>query len=440
MRYLLLLFLFLSKGWASELTLKECIIIGVNNKSIIRSALSQRFSAEQSVNIAFSDLLPFVSFSGGLNKTYFPEREAISIDYENMAIDTSIYNFSQNLSAGITFAQKIYDGGQTINRLKQTRSLFEGADFSYRSTKITVIRNVIQKYFEYLKAIELNEVAVQNLSLTEKQLELVRTQFELGAVNKTDLLKGKVKRGQAQAELLSSGQNLRSARRNFFFAMGIFDRGESFRSFNKNILSYRLPEEKMLIISIKENNPDIKVQRSLIESAKLSYMISKGMRFPLINAGINYSVIGENSKEWIDNLKDDWTLGINLSISIPIFTGKGMSSQIEQKRIQWNRQTEDFSTLRNNLNVQALDLLEVLRHYLDVLPIQSQVVESAEEDLTLIQERYSLGAASILEVLNAQVSLNQASTSWVNMKYDFWVSAASLKAFTGDLNENFGTE
>ena len=117
-----------------------------------------------------------------------------------------------------------------------------------------------------------------------------------------------------------------------------------------------------------------------------------------------------------------------------------MSSQIEQKRIQWNRETEDFSTLRNNLNVQALDLLEVLRHYLDVLPIQSQVVESAEEDLTLIQERYSLGAASILEVLNAQVSLNQASTSWVNMKYDFWISAASLKALTGNLNENFGTE
>ena len=118
--------------------------------------------------------------------------------------------------------------------------------------------------------------------------------------------------------------------------------------------------------------------------------------------------------------------------------GNRLSSQLEQRRIEWHQSTEDYTTLKENLDVQALDLLGILNYHIDILPIQVQVVESAQEELSLVQERYPLGAASILEVLDAQVSLNSAKTGWVNMKYDFWISVASLKALTGELTPDFG--
>ena len=208
--------------------------------------------------------------------------------------------------------------------------------------------------------------------------------------------------------------------------------------FIKEILTYQLPEKEKILIIIEEKNPDLLSQRSQIQSAKLNYMITRGMRLPSIDAGLNYSVMGENSQEWMDNLKEDWNLGVNISVSIPIYTGNSLSTQIERRRIEWNQTTEDYTSIKENLNVQALDLLEILNQYTDILPIQSQVVESAQEDLILVQERYSLGAATILEVLDAQVSLNLAKTTWVNMKYDFWISATSLKALTGELNTDFG--
>jgi outer membrane protein len=220
--------------------------------------------------------------------------------------------------------------------------------------------------------------------------------------------------------------------------MGIPDKGEQFIHFLKEIKTYPLPKKGELSIIIEENNPDLLSKKSQIQSEKLNYMISRGMRLPSIDAGLNYSVIGENSKELMDNFKEDWNLGINISVSIPIYTGNSLSTQIEQRRIEWNQATEDYTSLKGNLDVQALDLLEILNQYIDILPIQSQVVESAQEDLILVQKRYSLGSAAILEVLNAQVSLNLAKTTWVNMKYDFWISATSLKALTGELNTDFG--
>ena len=88
--------------------------------------------------------------------------------------------------------------------------------------------------------------------------------------------------------------------------------------------------------------------------------------------------------------------------------------------------------------MRALDLLDILNYHIEILPIQLQVVESAQEDLSFVQERYALGAASILEVLDAQVSLNSAKTGLVNLKYDFWIYLASLQSLTGELTPDFG--
>ena len=426
MKPLILFFLLLTFALSQKLSLGDCIQIGLNNKSTLKSASSGKSAAEQSVKTSFSNLLPSVGFSGNLNRTYFSKTDISSTAH------------SQTMSGGISVTQKVYDGGQTINQVKQTKSFFKIASFSYQSTRLKIIRDVIHGYFEFLKAKELKEVAGQNLSLSKKQLDLVKTKFDLGAVKKTDLLKGEVTRGQTQSELLRSDQTLRSARRKFYHTMGIADGREQFIHFIKDILTYQLPEKEKILIIIEEKNPDLLSQRSQIQSAKLNYMITRGMRLPSIDAGLNYSVIGENSQEWMDNLKEDWNLGVNISVSIPIYTGNSLSTQIEQRRIEWNQTTEDYTSLKENLNVQALDLLEILNQYTDILPIQSQVVESAQEDLILVQERYSLGAATILEVLDAQVSLNLAKTTWVNMKYDFWISATSLKALTGELNTDFG--
>ncbi|MDP6685131.1 MAG: TolC family protein [Candidatus Marinimicrobia bacterium] len=425
---------------SQQLSLEDCIQIGLNNKSTLRSASSGKSAAEQSVKTSLSNLLPSIGFSGSLNRTYFPEREIVSMNMENFQMDTSSLNRSQNLSAGVSVTQKVFDGGQTINRVKQAKSLFQSANFNYQSSRLKVIRDIVHGYFNFLKAKELKDVAGQNLSLSEKQLELVKTKFDLGAVKKTDLLKGEVNKGQAQSEFLRSDQALRNARRNFYFAMGVSDAGEQFLDYKKNIQSYKFPNKENLITIMEENNPRLLRQQSQIQSAKLNYMITRGMKLPSVDAGLNYSVMGENSQEWMGNLKEDWNLGVNFSVSIPIYTGNGLSSQIEQRRIEWNQSAEDYTTIKQNLHVQALDHFELLIQYKDILPIQSQVVESAQEDLTLVRERYALGAATILEVLDAQVSLNLAKTTWVNMKYDFWISAASLKELTGELNPNFGKE
>ena len=65
---------------------------------------------------------------------------------------------------------------------------------------------------------------------------------------------------------------------------------------------------------------------------------------------------------------------------------------------------------------------------------------SAEEDLKLVRERYSLGSATILEVLDAQVSLIRSNSTLINTIHDARIQKASLKALLGILDLEYQIE
>ena len=66
----------------------------------------------------------------------------------------------------------------------------------------------------------------------------------------------------------------------------------------------------------------------------------------------------------------------------------------------------------------------IFDNYKEIIPIQEEVLISAEEDLKLAQQKYELGSASILELLDAQLALIQASSTLVRTKYDAAIQVA----------------
>ena len=158
---------------------------------------------------------------------------------------------------------------------------------------------------------------------------------------------------------------------------------------------------------------------------------------PFINSSVNYSANGENSEKLISSLQDDWSLGLNLSFSFPIYSGNSLLMQQQQASINKQRSEYDYITLLNDLRVQAELIREILTNYVEIIPINKEIVISAEEDLKLVTERYSLGSATILEVLDAQVSLMRSKSSLINTIHDARIQEASLNALLGVLDKKY---
>jgi len=259
-------------------------------------------------------------------------------------------------------------------------------------------------------------------------------------VKKTDLLKAEVAKGQASVDVLIRNTNLQNARRVLFNDMGMQDYGQSIFAVDQEWIPPEIPSSGEALKLLKTKNPTLLVSQSRIKLGEISYKIAKGLRLPSLRSSVSYSANGEDSDALMESIKDDWSLGMNLSVSVPIYTGKSLSTQQYQAKLSKQQSEYDFITLLNDFRVQAALIRESLKNYSEIIPLNRAIVISAEEDLKLVWERYSLGSATILEVLDAQVSLTRSNSTLINTIHEARMQEAGLKALLGTLDLEYQLE
>ena len=439
--YIIILFLFIfSTSFAQVYDLSECIGIALENKRALVSAELNIGSANEGVRGSYSGVLPSVSLSTSSGKTKYPLQENIIPDLVNLEIDTIKSGESSYMSAGVSINQTIYNGGRSLNSIKQAKVNLDIAKLRQRNTKIEVIQNVTRSYYGLLQDQQLLEVAEKNLVLSEKQVDLVQKQFDLGAVRKTDLLKAKVSIGQARVELLNRKTALENSRRKLFNDMGVIDFGQSIVAKYSEWAPVSIPTSAEALTFLKEKNPNILIQSSVIEIEKILLKMAKGMRSPSAFASVDYSANGNNSDELKEAFKDDWRIGMNMSVNFPLYSGNSLSSAQQRAELEKQKSENDYLTYLNDLRVQVELIRKSIMNYTEIIPINQDVVSSAEEDLKLAQERYSIGSATILEVLDAQVSLIRSNSTLINTIHDARMQEMSLKALLGILDLEYQTK
>ena len=65
------------------------------------------------------------------------------------------------------------------------------------------------------------------------------------------------------------------------------------------------------------------------------------------------------------------------------------------------------------------------------ITIQAASVVAADEDLRVQQQRYELGASTLLDVLTSQSQLIQARVSLIQARFNYRVAKAQLEALVG---------
>ncbi len=427
------IFLFLSIVNAQGYTLNDCIQIAIDQKKTVLSAEIGVVSASKGLKASYSGLLPSVQASGGRGVNYFPEQENINID-EEYKVDTSRTDHFDSYSAGISLNQTIYDGGRSLNLIRQARGNLDIAKLNQRLVNTQVIQKVIQSYYGLLQSQKLLDVSEKNLEMSTQQVSLVKKQFDLGVVKRTDLLKAEVAQGQARVDMLNKKTSLQNARRILFNDMGLQDFGQDITATENEWVASGIPSSGEVMRILKDQNPSLLISKAQVTIGNISYQMKRGLRLPSLNTSINYSANGQTSNEFVDAFKDNWNVGVNLSLSVPIYFGNSLSIQQQQARLSKQQAEYSYTVLLNDLRVQAELIRETLTNYAEIIPLNQSVVSSAEEDLKLARERYSLGSATILEVLDAQVSLIRSNSNLINAVHDARVQEASLKAVLGTLD------
>ena len=83
------------------------------------------------------------------------------------------------------------------------------------------------------------------------------------------------------------------------------------------------------------------------------------------------------------------------------------------------------------MNAELTAQLAALAAARTTIEITQTSVAAAREDLRVQQERYRLGASTIVDVLTSQEALNQAEVDVVVARFDYLRAKAQLEALIG---------
>ena len=428
-----LVFLAISICYSQNYTLEKAVEIALQNKEALKASALDLRSSKQDIKSSYSGILPSLRASTSMTESRFPE-QTVGFNQSSGEILSDVSSIT-SASSNISINQNIYDGGVWWNNIRLAKNNYKISDQFNRQIKTNIIRNVHFAYFNYLKAMQLLGVARSNLMSSQQQLALVEQKFDLGSAKKTDLLKAKVRFGQARVDLISNDASLKSAYRNLKNAMGLINTNDEFSISDVERPLEIIPEFETGFELIQKFNPSIKAKQYQIVAAKIGTKIAKGSRMPNISISASAFGTAESISDAVSNsYGDNQRTNTSLSISLPLYSGNTISTRIQKAKLTVNKQESEYLTQLEDISVQLKDLIDQLQNFSEIIPINETVLESAEEDLKLSQVRYSQGSTTILEVLNAQVSVVQAKSSLVRSKYDAFIQQANLKALLGTLD------
>ena len=176
---------------AQVYSLADCIEVALLNKESLKSAALDVQSAVSGAKGSLSNILPQISYGNSWSESHSPEGVASSemvFMGDTVSFSSPYGGISNIYGASFSINQPIYDGGQWLNQIRSANNTLVISQLRARQQKINVILDVHQSFYELLKAQQLLDVSKKNLDLARQQISLVKTQFELGAVKKSDLL------------------------------------------------------------------------------------------------------------------------------------------------------------------------------------------------------------------------------------------------------------
>ncbi|MGH7600017.1 MAG: TolC family protein [bacterium] len=416
------------------LTLEECVKLALDSNSQLLNAERRVHVAESGVTIARANLLPRVNANFGSSRTreVFAETRTVLNAGNLFRTDGTYYNFHR---AAISLNQTVFDFGATWNSIRQANSVKDASDFTFQSTKQTTIASVHEGYYQLLKDLRLLEVTREAVRQNEEQLKLTESRYEIGAAPQGEVFRTRTTLGDAKIELIRQENAVRNSQAALNVVLG--------RNPDAPVEVTDLPDVDVtksydtdqVMQKALQNNPGLRRYDADMKAASQGMKMARTQFLPTLSLSASYSRSDPNFDPVYSNFDKTFNANVSANVSWNLFNGFADKAEVDREsanyRIARENKIEQERLLRQQVQ-QAVFNLEATR---EISTLNKDNLVSAEEDLRLAQERYRVGAGTLLDVITAQVSLTRAKSTLVRAKYDAKIAEAQLEAAMGTLGQ-----
>ena len=395
------------------ITVDEAVEIALRRNPTLLQAYSSIEMAEHNRLSAFGSLLPSLNMSFG-----YQNSSTGRLDPLGEGIVATSYSTRLNAS------YNLFNGWSRFTDLKGARLGVVEQNARYREVEFQVIQQVKQEYAATVAARELVAVEERRVQRAADQLEFVRQQLELGRATRSDSLRSQVDLNNARLALLNAENDVRTT----IFRLAAVVGSETLigPTAEAELAGTPIPYTRDELFAMADvTAPALQAASAAVEAAEASVSSARSSYLPSIMLGGGW---GWSNQEFPPSNRS-WQF--SLSGSYPLFNGFQRETQVFRARSQADQAQQSERAARLNLSSQLDAAYATSQSALAGVDLAAQNVELSEESLRVVQERYRLGLATILELQDAQITLTQAEVDLVTRRFEYEVAVSAIEALLG---------
>ena len=181
-----------------------------------------------------------------------------------------------------------------------------------------------------------------------------------------------------------------------------------------------------------ERRPELMLSKLAVDAAHYNINIAKAGHMPILALNADYTYNGITDHGFPQHKQDYyWSSSAGVSLSIPLFEGGKVSSQVAQKELAYEQAVAAYQNKMKNVRIEVKEAWLNLEEARSRIEATKGVVDEARENLSAQMKRYRAGLTSQLEVNDAISNVNDSDLQFVQAVYDGAIALSDLKFAVG---------
>jgi outer membrane protein TolC len=423
---------------AQPLTADRAVALALSKNSQVIAAEAGILDARSGLYGAYSSLLPQVQAS--LNRSGQWAKNVTG----NQAFGGFVTP-SQTISESETYSTTPDISGtwaplnlSSISSLFSARGGVRAAALRRSAARNDVVLIVRRQFYAVVQAIQQSQVNTEALRLARDDERRVNALFEVGSVSKSDLLQARVRTAQSELDSLTARQQISIQRIRLAEVVGVAEAelGEVDTVLTVSETTY---DEEALVAEAERARPDVRAREQELAASKASLRAANFARLPYIgmSGSAQFNPTSSSRLELPDGSvqstrrETDRVLSAGIGLNWDVFNGMATESRIASAKANVVRATDARDVARRNLRSEVHEVLLTHREANERYRVARRSLEAADENMKLTQQKYNVGSATILELIDAQVQLQRSRSQEVAALAAIRVAEAAIDRVRG---------
>lgn len=413
------------------LTLEEAIATALDNNFDIRLARNDSLVAATDYRYRDAAFLPTLNATAGATWNNNDQRQTLADGQKREQNNIR----SNNIAASAQLGWTLFDGLKMFATREKVGELVELGSLAIKEQVVNSVANVVNTYYNIVRQKQQLKAVEEQIALNEERVRLAQYKLDIGTGAKPDLLQSKVDLNAQKSLRLSQLTLIDQLKEQLLQVMNsqygtYFDVSDSI-PLNAGIVLGDMQAD------LEMNNPTLLLAQKNTEIAALTLKERKADRWPTLSFNTAYNYSRTNNQTVINPFQPLFNLnrGLNygFSASIPIFNRFNVQRQIRQAEVDLNFQRLSYDFQRSQINLSVVLAYKDYDLQKRTLSLEEENILLARENVDIVFQSYKLGFATLVQLREAQSSLEEANNRLIAARYAMKLAETELLRLKGDL-------